>query len=205
MSSRLPLLPTTVVGSYPQPDWLIDRAKLGSKVPRIRMPEIWRVAPERLAEAQDEATRLAVRDMEQAGIDIVTDGEMRRESYSNRFATALDGVDIESPATIVNRVGGQDELVFDGASFVLNADRSLAAQAPSFAEAVRVTRWSPVRSRRSLMCSGSDEALTSKRRCTAFDTLFTFWPPAPCARTAVISISCSGIRMFIRIRGQGHD
>jgi 5-methyltetrahydropteroyltriglutamate--homocysteine methyltransferase len=103
----LPLLPTTVVGSYPQPDWLIDRAKLGSKVPRIRMPEIWRVQPAKLAEAQDEATRLAVRDMEQAGIDIVTDGEMRRESYSNRFATALDGVDIENPATIVNRVGGQ--------------------------------------------------------------------------------------------------
>jgi len=106
VSSSLPLLPTTVVGSYPQPDWLIDRAKLGSKVPRIRMPEIWRVEPARLAEAQDEATRLAVRDMEQAGIDILTDGEMRRESYSNRFATALDGVDIENPATIVNRVGG---------------------------------------------------------------------------------------------------
>ncbi len=107
MSSSLPLLPTTVVGSYPQPDWLIDRAKLGSKVPRIRMPEIWRVAPDKLAEAQDEATRLAVRDMEQAGIDIVTDGEMRRESYSNRFATALDGIDIDNPATIVNRVGKQ--------------------------------------------------------------------------------------------------
>lgn len=107
MSASLPRLPTTVVGSYPQPSWLIDRAKLGSKVPRIRMPEIWRVLPEQLAEAQDEATRLAVRDMEQAGIDIVTDGEMRRESYSNRFATALDGVDIDNPATIVNRVGGQ--------------------------------------------------------------------------------------------------
>ena len=106
MSLSLPLLPTTVVGSYPQPDWLIDRARLGSKVPRIRMPEIWRIEPARLAEAQDEATRLAVRDMEQAGIDIVTDGEMRRESYSNRFATALEGVDIENPATIVNRIGG---------------------------------------------------------------------------------------------------
>jgi 5-methyltetrahydropteroyltriglutamate--homocysteine methyltransferase len=107
VSASLPRLPTTVVGSYPQPDWLIDRARLGSKVPRIRMPEIWRVPPAELAEAQDEATRLAVRDMEQAGIDIVTDGEMRRESYSNRFATALDGVDIDNPATIVNRVGGQ--------------------------------------------------------------------------------------------------
>jgi 5-methyltetrahydropteroyltriglutamate--homocysteine methyltransferase len=107
VSPSLPLLPTTVVGSYPQPDWLIDRAKLGSKVPRIRMPEIWRIPPAQLAEAQDEATRLAIRDMEQAGIDILTDGEMRRESYSNRFATALDGVDIENPATIVNRVGGR--------------------------------------------------------------------------------------------------
>jgi len=106
VSVGLPLLPTTVVGSYPQPDWLIDRARLGSKVPRIRMPEIWRVEPARLAAAQDRATRLAVRDMELAGIDIVTDGEMRRESYSNRFATALEGVDIENPATIVNRVGG---------------------------------------------------------------------------------------------------
>jgi 5-methyltetrahydropteroyltriglutamate--homocysteine methyltransferase len=96
---------TTVVGSYPQPNWLIDRAKLGSKVPRIRAPEIWRVAPEFLAEAQNDATRLAIRDMEQAGIDIITDGEMRRESYSNRFATALDGIDIDTPGTIVNRVG----------------------------------------------------------------------------------------------------
>ena len=105
MSTALPPVPTTVVGSYPQPDWLIDREKLGAKVPRIRMPEIWRVEARFLAEAQDDATRLAIRDMERAGIDIVTDGEMRRESYSNRFATALDGVDIESPATIVNRIG----------------------------------------------------------------------------------------------------
>jgi 5-methyltetrahydropteroyltriglutamate--homocysteine methyltransferase len=96
---------TTVVGSYPQPRWLIDRDKLGAKVPRIRAPEIWRVAPELLAEAQDDATRLAIADMEQAGIDIITDGEMRRESYSNRFATALSGVDIENPGSIVNRVG----------------------------------------------------------------------------------------------------
>lgn len=96
---------TTVVGSYPQPNWLIDRALLGAKVPRIRAPEIWRVAPELLAEAQDDATRLAIADMEQAGIDIITDGEMRRESYSNRFATALSGVDIENPGSIVNRVG----------------------------------------------------------------------------------------------------
>jgi 5-methyltetrahydropteroyltriglutamate--homocysteine methyltransferase len=96
---------TTVVGSYPQPNWLIDRDKLGSKVPRIRAPEIWRVAPEFLAEAQDDATRLAIHDMEQAGIDIITDGEMRRESYSNRFSTALDGVDIDNPGSIINRIG----------------------------------------------------------------------------------------------------
>jgi 5-methyltetrahydropteroyltriglutamate--homocysteine methyltransferase len=99
------LLPTTVVGSYPQPGWLIDRAKLGSKVPRVRQPEIWRVPPEFLAEAQDDATLVAIRDMERAGIDIVTDGEMRRESYSNRFATALEGIDDEHPAEIVNNRG----------------------------------------------------------------------------------------------------
>jgi 5-methyltetrahydropteroyltriglutamate--homocysteine methyltransferase len=99
-------LPTTVVGSYPQPGWLIDRAKLGSKVPRVREPELWRVPREFLAEAQDDATVIAIRDMERAGIDIVTDGEMRRESYSNRFATALEGVDIENPGKTVNRSGG---------------------------------------------------------------------------------------------------
>ena len=101
------LLPTTVVGSYPQPGWLIDRAKLGSKVPRVRQPEIWRVNEEFLEQAQDDATRLAIRDMERAGIDIITDGEMRRESYSNRFATALEGVDIDHPGTTVNRTGAR--------------------------------------------------------------------------------------------------
>ena len=101
-----PMITTTVVGSYPQPEWLIDRAKLGSKVPRVREPEIWRVPAEFLAEAQDDATLVAIRDMERAGIDIVSDGEMRRESYSNRFATALEGVDIENPGKTVNRSGG---------------------------------------------------------------------------------------------------
>ena len=99
------LLPTTVVGSYPQPNWLIDRAKLGSKVPRVRAPEIWRVPAEFLEQAQDDATLVAIRDMEAAGIDIITDGEMRRESYSNRFATALEGIDIENPGTTINRTG----------------------------------------------------------------------------------------------------
>jgi len=101
------MITTTVVGSYPQPNWLIDRSKLGSKVPRVRAPEIWRVAPEYLEQAQDDATLLAIRDMEAAGIDILTDGEMRRESYSNRFATALAGVDIENPGTTINRTGAR--------------------------------------------------------------------------------------------------
>jgi len=99
------LLPTTVVGSYPQPDWLVDRALLQSIVPRVRLHELWRVPEPYLAQAQDDATLLAIRDMERAGIDIITDGEMRRESYSNRFATALDGIDNETPATITNRAG----------------------------------------------------------------------------------------------------
>jgi 5-methyltetrahydropteroyltriglutamate--homocysteine methyltransferase len=99
------LLPTTVVGSYPQPDWLVDRALLAQGVPRTRLHELWRVAEAYLEQAQDDATLLAIRDMERAGIDIVTDGEMRRESYSNRFATALEGIDNENPATIVNRSG----------------------------------------------------------------------------------------------------
>ena len=99
------VLPTTVVGSYPQPDWLVDRAKLKTGVPRVRMHELWRVAEPDLAQAQDDATILAIRDMERAGIDIITDGEMRRESYSNRFATALDGIDNDNPATITNRSG----------------------------------------------------------------------------------------------------
>jgi 5-methyltetrahydropteroyltriglutamate--homocysteine methyltransferase len=101
------MIETTVVGSYPQPAWLIDRAKLGGKVPRVRAPEIWRVAAELLEEAQDDATRLAIRDMELAGVDIISDGEMRRESYSNRFATALEGVDIENPGTTINRSGSR--------------------------------------------------------------------------------------------------
>jgi 5-methyltetrahydropteroyltriglutamate--homocysteine methyltransferase len=101
----LDLLPVTVVGSYPQPDWLIDRKLLSKGVPRVRMREMWRVAPEFLEQAQDDATLLAIRDMERAGIDIITDGEMRRESYSNHFATALEGVDTDHPDSIVNRAG----------------------------------------------------------------------------------------------------
>jgi len=99
-------LTTSVIGSYPQPAWLIDRDALGAhSVPRVRMASAWRVPEPFLQEAQDDATRLAIRDMERAGIDTITDGEMRRESYSNRFATALDGIDAEHPATIHTRSG----------------------------------------------------------------------------------------------------
>src|SRR5260221_964574 len=99
------LLPTTVVGSYPQPEWLVDRAMLSKSVPRTRMHAMWRLPEPYLEEAQDDATIVAIRDMERAGIDVVTDGEIRRESYSNRFATALEGIDIDSPAIIVSRSG----------------------------------------------------------------------------------------------------
>ena len=103
----LPLLPTTVVGSYPQPDWLIDRDRLTHLPPvRIRARELWRVPEPWLEQAQDDATRVAIRDMEIAGIDIITDGEIRRESYSNRFATALAGVDLDNPATVRGRSSG---------------------------------------------------------------------------------------------------
>ena len=100
------ILLTTVVGSYPQPDWLVDRAALGSRLPpRTRAPEIWRVPPEFLEEAQDDATLVAVRDLERAGIDIISDGEIRRESYSNRFAANLEGMDVENPGTALDRTG----------------------------------------------------------------------------------------------------
>ena len=101
------LLPTTVVGSYPQPDWLVDRQMLSKSVPRTRMMQMWRIPEAYLEQAQDDATIVAIRDMERAGIDIVTDGEIRRESYSNRFATALEGIDSENPAMITSRSGQQ--------------------------------------------------------------------------------------------------
>jgi 5-methyltetrahydropteroyltriglutamate--homocysteine methyltransferase len=100
------LLPTTVVGSYPQPGWLVDREELTSHmVPRVRFPKMWRVADPFLEQAQDDATIIAIRDMERAGIDVVTDGEMRRESYSNRFATTLEGVDSTNPVVVTNAAG----------------------------------------------------------------------------------------------------
>src|SRR5947208_6039963 len=99
------LFPTTLVGSYPQPVWLIDQAKLSKQVPRVRAHDLWLVDPARLEAAQDDATLLAIRDQERAGLDIITDGEQRRESYSNRFATALDGIDIEKPGIVINRNG----------------------------------------------------------------------------------------------------
>src|SRR5216117_2616003 len=100
------LFPTTLVGSYPQPEWLIDRQKLaGSGPPRVRSSDLWRVPERWLREAQDDATWLAIRAQEEAGLDIITDGEIRRESYSNRFATSLDGVDIDNPGTALDRSG----------------------------------------------------------------------------------------------------
>ncbi len=100
------LFPTSLVGSYAQPDWLINRDKLGKQMPpRVRALELWRIAPEWLEQAQDDATLLAIRDQERAGLDILTDGEMRRESYSNRFATALEGLDLDNPGTITSRSG----------------------------------------------------------------------------------------------------
>jgi 5-methyltetrahydropteroyltriglutamate--homocysteine methyltransferase len=103
---KLPLLPTTLVGSYPQPEWLIDREMLVSHgPPRVRMRDIWRVDERFLEAAQDDATRLAISDMERAGIDIVSDGEIRRESYFNRFATALSGIDLDRPGVVRNRTG----------------------------------------------------------------------------------------------------
>ena len=102
------LFPTTLVGSYPQPDWLIDRQKLAGRFPpRVRAKELWRVAPDYLEAAQDDATLLAIRAQEQAGLDIITDGEMRRESYSNRFATALDGIDLDNPGSTISRSGAK--------------------------------------------------------------------------------------------------
>src|SRR3954469_10592499 len=99
-------VPTSLVGSYAQPAWLLDRDKLrGRFPPRVRARELWRVGPAWLGEAQDDATRLAILDQERAGLAIVTDGEMRRESYSNRFATALEGVDVDNPGTALDRSG----------------------------------------------------------------------------------------------------
>src|SRR3954467_13108233 len=100
------LFPTTLVGSYPQPDWLIDRKKLAGRFPpRVRARELWRIPEPWLEEAQNDATLLAIRAQEDAGIDIVTDGEIRRESYSNRFATALEGVDLDNPGPALDRSG----------------------------------------------------------------------------------------------------
>src|SRR6186713_1667274 len=100
------LFPTSLVGSMPQPDWLIDRQKLAGRFPpRVRAKELWRVQPEFIEQAYDDATLIAIRAQEEAGLDIITDGEIRRESYSNRFATALDGVDIDNPGTALDRSG----------------------------------------------------------------------------------------------------
>jgi 5-methyltetrahydropteroyltriglutamate--homocysteine methyltransferase len=106
-----PAIVTTVVGSYPQPGWLIDRDRLGERLPpRVRALDLWRVPEAFLEEAQDDATRLAVQEMERAGVDVITDGEMRRESYSNRFATALEGVDLDRPGVALDRTGHENHV-----------------------------------------------------------------------------------------------
>src|SRR4026208_1117976 len=100
------LFPTRFVVSYPQPEWLIARSLLAANTPpRVRMRQLWRVAPDVLEQAQDDATLIAIRDQERAGIEIVSDGEMRRESYFNRFATALEGIDLDNPGTVISRTG----------------------------------------------------------------------------------------------------
>ena len=101
----MPILPTTVVGSHPQPDWLIDRAQLSGHVPRVRFADLWRVPPEHRQQAQRDAATLAIAEIEGAGVDIVTDGEVDRESYSNQLLTGLDGIDVDNPGTIVSRAG----------------------------------------------------------------------------------------------------
>ncbi len=106
----IPLLQTAVVGSYPQPDWLVDRAMLSKVVPRVRMKQMWRISDPWLEQAQDDATRLAIRDMELSGVDVITDGEIRRESYSNRFATALEGIDLHNPGVVQSRGGRPTEV-----------------------------------------------------------------------------------------------
>jgi 5-methyltetrahydropteroyltriglutamate--homocysteine methyltransferase len=104
--TKLPLFPTSLVGSFAQPEWLIDRARLAGRFPpRVRARELWRPAPEHLAQAQDDATELAIHAQEAAGLDIITDGEIRRESYSNHFATGLDGLDLDNPGEALDRSG----------------------------------------------------------------------------------------------------
>ena len=113
------LLPTTVVGSYPQPDWLVDRDNLGSRLPpRVRAREIWRIAEPFLEQAQDDATLLAIRAMERAGIDIISDGEIRRESYSNRLANAFEGIDLDNPGSAMDRTGHPNPVPRVGASSI---------------------------------------------------------------------------------------
>jgi 5-methyltetrahydropteroyltriglutamate--homocysteine methyltransferase len=134
------LLVTTVVGSYPQPDWLIDRERLSKRLPpRTLAHELWRVPREHLEEAQDDATIVAVRDMERAGIDLITDGEIRRESYSNRFANALSGIDLAHPGTALGRSGI--------ANAVPRVVAPIRREGPVEVRDVRSRSRSPVRSR----------------------------------------------------------
>jgi len=202
------LLPTSVVGSYPQPDWLIDRSNLGTRLPpRVRAAEIWRVAPEFLEQAQDDATLLAIHDMEQVGLDIITDGEIRRESYSNRIATALGGIDIDNPGTAIDRTGHPNPVpriagpihrarpieVRDAEFLVANTDRMTKITVPRPAaaitvaitvEKVRRSAWSSSASRLNTGISAPDTAPPITSSCMncgmrlAISSASTV-PPAP--------------------------
>jgi 5-methyltetrahydropteroyltriglutamate--homocysteine methyltransferase len=133
-TTTLPPLPTTLVGSYSQPDWLIDRARLGERLPaRVRARELWRVPPDQLEEAQNDATLLALHDQARAGIDIVTDGEMRRESYSNQFANALSGIDLDDHGTAIDRTGS--EVPVPRVTGPIRRDRSVESQYVAFLRA----------------------------------------------------------------------
>ena len=133
------LFPTTLVGSYPQPDWLIDRQRLAGRFPpRVRARELWRVPDSYLAEAQDDATIVAIKAQEDAGLDIITDGEIRRESYSNRFATALDGIDLDNPGTALDRSGHPNPVPRIGESRPTPANRPRRSRGPRPARRPRV-------------------------------------------------------------------
>src|SRR5215475_12579439 len=129
---QLPLFPTGLVGSFAQPEWLIDRAKLAGRFPpRVRARELWRVAPEHLAQAQDDATLVAIREQEDAGLDILTDGEIRRESYSNHFATALVGLDLDNPGEALGPIGRPNPVQVRDVQFLRErTDRTIKVTVP---------------------------------------------------------------------------
>src|SRR5258706_32607 len=170
------LFPTTLVGSYPQPDWLIDRKKLAGRFPpRVRARELWRVAEPYLAQAQDDATVLAIRAQEQAGLDIITDGEIRRESYSNRFATALEGIDLDNPGTALDR---------SRAATARRRYTFASAMPPSSTSGRRAIRFCPSwRARRCSRCRSRPRSRTSTPPCCRSCPARKSWSGASTCRT----------------------